>query len=66
MVVWERGVLFKMQNNVGKKIIAFQRHIVWDSRNLDGSPVFCVAVSKSEDSLIQTELRKKLMLDCHC
>lgn len=45
-----------------KKIVTSQRHIVWDSRYLDGSPVFSVAVSKSEDNLIQTELRKKLML----
>lgn len=64
--LYSKGVFCLKCRIMWKKNVASQRHIVWDSRYLDGSPVFSMAVSKSEDSLIQTELRKKLMLDSHC
>jgi len=40
--------------------------IAQDNGYADGSPVFSVAVLKSEGSLIQKEPTKELMLDCHC
>lgn len=44
-----------------KKNCCLPEALVWDSRYLDGSPVFSMAVSKSEDNLIQTGLRNKLI-----